>query len=53
MSGESQGQGSQVGCHLWGRTESDMTEAIKEKTDGGRDWGQEEIKGVKPPVVFR
>ena len=21
------GQGSLVGCHLWGRTESDMTEA--------------------------
>ena len=26
-SGESQGQGSLVGCRLWGRTESDMTEA--------------------------
>ena len=25
--GESQGQGSLVGCHLWGCTESDMTEA--------------------------
>ena len=25
--GESQGQGSLVGCHLWGRTESDTTEA--------------------------
>ena len=24
---ESQGWGSLVGCHLWGRTESDMTEA--------------------------
>ena len=24
--GESQGQGSMVGCHLWGCTESDMTE---------------------------
>ena len=24
--GESQGQGSLVGCHLWGCTESDMTE---------------------------
>ena len=23
---ESQGQGSLVGCHLWGRTESDTTE---------------------------
>ena len=25
--GESQGWGSMVGCHLWGHTESDMTEA--------------------------
>ena len=25
--GESQGQGSLVGCHLWDRTESDITEA--------------------------
>ena len=27
LPGESQGQGSLVGCHLWGRTESDVTEA--------------------------
>ena len=27
LPGESQGQGSVVGCHLWGRTESDTTEA--------------------------
>ena len=27
LPGESQGQGSLVGCPLWGRTESDMTEA--------------------------
>ena len=26
LPGESQGQRSLVGCHLWGRTESDMTE---------------------------
>ena len=26
LPGESQGQGSLVGCHLWGHTESDMTE---------------------------
>ena len=26
LPGESQGQGSLVGCHLWGCTESDMTE---------------------------
>ena len=27
LPGESQGRGSLVGCHLWGRTESDTTEA--------------------------
>ena len=27
LPGESQGQGSLVGCPLWGRTELDMTEA--------------------------
>ena len=27
LPGESQGRGSLVGCHLWGPTESDMTEA--------------------------
>ena len=26
LPGESQGRGSPVGCHLWGRTESDITE---------------------------
>jgi len=26
LAGESQGWGSLVGCRLWGRTESDMTE---------------------------
>ena len=29
LPGESQGQGSVVGCHLWGRTESDTTEATQ------------------------
>ena len=27
LPGESQGRGSLMGCLLWGRTESDMTEA--------------------------
>ena len=27
LPGDSQGRGSLVGCHLWGRTESDTTEA--------------------------
>jgi len=28
LPGESQGRGSLVGCRQWGRTESDMTEAL-------------------------
>ena len=28
LPGESQGWGSLMGCRLWGRTKSDMTEAI-------------------------
>ena len=28
LPGESQGRGSLVGCRLWGRTESDMTDVI-------------------------
>src|SRR5574340_841431 len=28
LPGESQGQGSLVGCHLWGCTESDTTERL-------------------------
>ena len=31
LPGESQGWGSLVGCHLWGRTESDMTEATQQQ----------------------
>ena len=31
LPGESQGQGGLVGCHLWGRTESDMTEATQQQ----------------------
>ena len=27
LPGESRGRGSLMGCHLWGHTESDMTEA--------------------------
>ena len=30
LPGESQGRGSLVGCRLWGRTESDMTEATQQ-----------------------
>ena len=31
LPGESQGRGSLVGCCLWGRTESDMTEAAQQQ----------------------
>ena len=31
LPGESQGRGSLVGCCLWGRTESDMTEATSQQ----------------------
>ena len=31
LPGESQGQGRLVGCHLWGRTESDTTEATQQQ----------------------
>ena len=31
MPGESQGWGSLVGCHLWGLTELDMTEATQQQ----------------------
>ena len=31
LAGESQGRGRLVGCHLWGRTESDMTEATQQQ----------------------
>ena len=31
LPGESQRRGSLVGCCLWGRTESDMTEATKQQ----------------------
>ena len=31
LPGESQGRGSLVGCHLWGRTESDTAEATEQQ----------------------
>ena len=33
LPGESQGQRSLVGCHLWGRTESDTTEATSQQQE--------------------
>ena len=34
LPGESQGRGSLVGCRLWGRTESDTTEATQQQQHG-------------------
>ena len=31
LPGESRGRGSLVGCHLWGRTESDTTAATQQQ----------------------
>ena len=31
LPGESQGRGSLVGCHLWGRTEADTTEVTQQQ----------------------
>ena len=36
LPGESQGRGSLVGCHLWGRTESDMTEATQQQQQSSK-----------------
>ena len=43
LPGESQGWGSLVGCHLWGRTESDMTEATQQQQQQRRDYLQHAI----------
>ena len=42
LPGESQGRGRLVGCRLWGRTESDMTEAIEQQQqqDSSQDIAQ-------------
>ena len=36
LPGESQGRGSLVGCHQWGRTESDTTEATEQQQPHSR-----------------
>ena len=37
LPGESQGRGSLVGCRLWGRTESDTTEATSQQQQQVKD----------------
>ena len=43
LPGESQEQGSLVGCRLWGRTESDTTEAIQQQQQQNIDYLQTQI----------
>ena len=38
LPGESQGQASLVGCRLWGRTESDTTEATQQQQQQQQPW---------------
>jgi len=40
LPGESQGRGSLVGCRLWGRTESDTTEATYQQQQQLNYWGE-------------
>ena len=46
LPGESQGRGSLVGCHLWGRTESDTTEAAAYK------WNHIQEKCLELFIIF-
>ena len=57
LPGESQGQGSLLGCHLWGRTESDRTEVSQQQ----QQWlhicfvylpGGSEFQGHFPLLLF-
>ena len=57
LPGESQGRGILVGCCLWGRTESDMTEVTQQQQQQGQRslagyslWG---CKGVRHSLVTK
>ena len=55
LPGESQGWGNLVGCRLWGRTESDTTEAPQQQQQQSREQGQkgtQEDLGDPGSVVF-
>ena len=43
LPGESQGRGSLVGCHLWGCTESDMTEVTQHTRKIGEDFANQRV----------
>ena len=46
LPGESQGQGSLVGCRLWGPTESDMTEATQQQQHAPNIGASQYIKQI-------
>ena len=50
LPGESQGWGSLVGCRLWGRTESDMTELSSSSSSSSNETIECYRKGCKPEV---
>ena len=56
LPGESQGQGSLVGCGLWGRTELDTTEVTQQQpyfvnSSGGRETNNSEHQTKIPPTL--
>ena len=44
LPGESQGRGSLVGCCLWGRTESEMTEATLAAPAAWLYWSSQKVR---------
>ena len=56
LPGESQGQGTLVGCCPWGHTESDTTEATQQQQQqqqGIKRQGKEENRNRKLKVIKR
>ena len=47
LPGESQGRGSLVGCRLWGRTESDMTEVTSSSSSNLDKRGSNDVVGTE------
>ena len=53
LPGESQGRWSLVGCRLWGRTESDMTESDLAAAADGREREKPNLVGLKKAIRRR
>ena len=53
LPGESQGRGSLVGCRLWGRTESDTTEATLQQQQQQCCWGRLCRVSSGSPSIFQ